>query len=293
MNNMFTGVGIAIITPFNKDLSVDHDALVKIVNYNIENGTDYIVISGTTGESVTVSAKEKIAIINTIKEANNKRVPLVLGIGGNNTAQVINEINQTDFSGISAILSVSPAYSKPTQEGIYAHYKAISQASPVSIIMYNVPGRTASNMLPSTTLKLARDCDNIIAVKEAGNSMSQYLWLLKDKPEDFLIISGDDDLALPVTLAGGSGVISVIGQAFPKNFSKMIHLGLEGQAEAAYKLHFSLMEITSLIFSENNPAGIKAVLSEKGLCDAVVRLPLVEASSMLRKKIANFIKEYN
>ena len=290
---MFTGVGIAIITPFNKDLSVDHDALVKIVNYNIENGTDYIVISGTTGESVTVSAKEKIAIINTIKEANNKRVPLVLGIGGNNTAQVINEINQTDFSGISAILSVSPAYSKPTQEGIYAHYKAISQASPVSIIMYNVPGRTASNMLPSTTLKLARDCDNIIAVKEAGNSMSQYLWLLKDKPEDFLIISGDDDLALPVTLAGGSGVISVIGQAFPKNFSKMIHLGLEGQAEAAYKLHFSLMEITSLIFSENNPAGIKAVLSEKGLCDAVVRLPLVEASSMLRKKIANFIKEYN
>lgn len=292
MNKIFNGVGIAIVTPFNKDLSVDHDALIKIVDYNIDNGTDYIVISGTTGESVTVSEKEKVAIINTIKQANNNRVPLVLGIGGNNTGQVINEINQTDFDGISAILSVSPAYNKPTQEGIYAHYKAISYACPVPIIMYNVPGRTASNMLPSTTLKLARECDNIIAVKEAGNSMAQYLWLLKDKPKDFSIISGDDDLALPVTLAGGSGVISVIGQAFPKPFSNMIHLGLEGKAEEAYKLHFGLMEITSLIFSENNPAGIKGVLSEIGLCDTTVRLPLVEASSALQEKIASFIKEY-
>jgi 4-hydroxy-tetrahydrodipicolinate synthase len=292
MNNMFTGVGIAIVTPFNKDLSVDYDALVKLVNYNINHGTDYIVISGTTGESVTVTPKEKVAIVNTIKEANNNRVPLVLGIGGNNTDQVISEINQTDFSGISAILSVSPSYNKPTQEGIYAHYKAISNVCPVPIIMYNVPGRTASNMLPSTTLKLAKDFNNIIAVKEAGNSMSQYLWLLKDKPEDFLIISGDDDLALPVVLAGGSGVISVIGQAFPENFSKMIDLGLQGKAEEAYKIHFSLMEITSLIFAENNPAGIKSVLNEFGLCSPAVRLPLVEASHALRNKIADFIKDY-
>lgn len=293
MNTKFKGVGIAIVTPFNKDLSVDHDALTKIVNYNIDNGTDYIVISGTTGESVTVTPNEKVEIINTIKQANNKRVPLVLGIGGNNTAQVIKEIDQTDFNGISAILSVSPYYSKPTQNGIYAHYKAISDVCPVPIIMYNVPGRTGSNMLPSTTLKLARECDNIIAVKEAAGNMAQYLWLLKDKPKDFAIISGDDDLALPVTLAGGSGVISVIGQAFPKNFSKMIHLGLEGKTDDAYALHFNLMEIVSLIFSENNPAGIKAVLNELGLCDNTVRLPLVEASSNLQDKIYEFIKDYN
>lgn len=292
MDNKFTGVGIAIVTPFNKDLSVDHDALTKIVNYNIENGTDYIVISGTTGESATITVKEKVEIVNTIKEANKKRVPLVLGIGGNNTTQVINEINQTDFSSISAILSVSPYYSKPTQEGIYAHYKAISEVCPVPIIMYNVPGRTGSNMLPSTTLKLAKECDNIVAVKEAAGNMTQYFWLLKDKPNDFLVISGDDDLALPVTLAGGSGVISVIGQAFPKNFSKMIHLGLERNTNEAYKLHYDLMDGVSLIFSENNPAGIKTVLSELGLCDNTVRLPLVEVSTNLEDKIARFMNEY-
>ena len=260
MNKKFEGVGIAIVTPFKDDLSVDHEALTKIVNYNIENGMDYIVISGTTGESVTVNSEEKRQIIETIKQANNNRVPLVLGIGGNNTAQVLDEIKATNFSGIDAILSVSPYYSKPTQEGIYQHYKAVSIATPVPIIMYNVPGRTASNMLPETTLRLAQDFENIIAVKEAGNNMSQYLWLLKDKPKDFMVISGDDDLALPVTLAGGSGVISVLGQAFPKDFTKMIHLGLEGNSKEAYKLHFNLMEITSLIFSENNPSGIKAVL---------------------------------
>ncbi|WP_250432646.1 4-hydroxy-tetrahydrodipicolinate synthase [Hanstruepera flava] len=293
MNNLFTGVGIAIVTPFKKDLSVDYDALINIVNYNIENGTDYIVISGTTGESVTVTSDEKVKIINTINEANNNRVPLVLGIGGNNTAQVITEINQTNFNGISAILSVSPYYSKPTQEGILAHYKAISEISPVPIIMYNVPGRTGSNMLPSTTLKLARECENIIAVKEAAGNMAQYLWLLKDKPSDFLVISGDDDLALPVTLAGGSGVISVIAQAYPKNFSRMIHLGLERKVDEAYKLHFDFMKIISLIFSENNPAGIKALLNELGLCDKTVRLPLVEASTNLQEGLTQFVKAYN
>lgn len=293
MNNKFKGVGIAIVTPFKDDLSVDYEALNKIVNFNIENGTDYIVISGTTGESATISPEEKVEIVKTIKQSNNNRVPLVLGIGGNNTAQVLHEINQTDFSGISAILSVSPYYSKPTQEGIYAHYKAISEASPVPIIMYNVPGRTGSNMLPSTTLKLARECPNIVAVKEAAGNMAQYLLLLKDKPNDFMVISGDDDLALPVTLAGGSGVISVIGQAFPRNFSKMIHLGLERKTEDAYRLHFGLMEITSLIFSENNPAGIKAVLKTLNLCNDRVRLPLVEASPSLKERIEEFVNGYN
>ncbi|WP_104736109.1 4-hydroxy-tetrahydrodipicolinate synthase [Hanstruepera ponticola] len=293
MNKKFEGVGIAIVTPFNEDLTIDHQSLIKIVNYNIDNGMDYIVISGTTGESVTISREEKKQIIQTIKQANNNRVPLVLGIGGNNTNQVLEEIKSTDFSGIDAILSVSPYYSKPTQEGVYQHYKAVSNVSPVPIIMYNVPGRTASNMLPQTTLRLAQDFDNIIAVKEAGNNMSQYLWLLKDKPSDFMVISGDDDLALPVTLAGGSGVISVIGQAFPKDFTKMIHLGLERKGDQAYKLHFNLMEITSLIFSENNPSGIKAVLQTMSLCKDKVRLPLVEATDGLKSKIQSFIAQYN
>lgn len=292
MDKRFEGVGIAIVTPFNKDLSVDHESLVKIVNYNIDNGMDYIVISGTTGESVTVNSEEKREIVRTILKANDNRVPLVLGIGGNNTQEVINEIESTDFTGISAILSVSPYYSKPTQEGVYQHYKSISEVSSVPIIMYNVPGRTASNMLPETTIRLANDFHNIIAVKEAGNNMSQYLWLLKDKPDDFMIISGDDDLALPVTLAGGSGVISVLGQAFPKDFTRMIHLGLNGKALESYRLHFKLMEITSLIFAENNPAGIKAVLNIMNLCNDTVRLPLVRATESLKSKMRTFIDDY-
>ena len=251
MKNLI-GTGVALVTPFKNDLSVDHDALKNIVNFNIENGTNYLVIMGTTGESVTVSKSEKQAIINTISEANNGRLPMVLGIGGNNTAEVINEIKNTDLSDITAILSVSPYYSKPTQEGLYQHFKAISEASPIPIILYNVPGRTSKNMLPETTLRLARDFKNIVAVKEAGNNTQQYLELLKDKPEDFLIISGDDDLALSVVLAGGAGVISVLGQAFPKDFSRMIQLGLEGKAKEAYKLHFNFMDITSMIFEENN-----------------------------------------
>lgn len=286
------GTGVAIVTPFKNDLSVDHEALANIVNYNIDNGTDYIVISGTTGESVTITKAEKQAIIETIVKTNNNRVPLVLGIGGNNTAQVIDEIKATDLSAMTAILSVSPYYSKPTQEGIYQHFKAISEASPVDIILYNVPGRTASNMLPTTTIRLANDFENIIAVKEAGNNVAQYLQLLKDKPEDFMIISGDDDLALGVVLAGGSGVISVIGQAFPKEFSQMIRLGLQGKAKEAYALHFKLMDVIGLIFSENNPAGIKAVLEQLNLCSDKVRLPLVEATETLKEKIALFIKSF-
>ncbi|MFD2918017.1 4-hydroxy-tetrahydrodipicolinate synthase [Psychroserpens luteus] len=288
----FQGTGVAIITPFNDDLTVDHTALTNLVNFNIENGTDYIVIAGTTGESVTMTKDEKKNITKTIIKANNGRVPLVLGIGGNNTANVIEEIKSTDLSQIDALLSVSPYYSKPQQEGIYQHFKTISEASPIDIIMYNVPGRTSSNMSPETTLRLAKDFENIIAVKEAGNNVHQYLKLLRDKPEDFLIISGDDDLVLGVILAGGAGVISVLGQAVPKQFSKMINLGLEGKAKEAYEIHFKLMDLTSLIFSENNPAGIKAVLEALDLSKSTVRLPLVEASKELKQNIKQALKKF-
>jgi 4-hydroxy-tetrahydrodipicolinate synthase len=286
----FIGTGVALITPFNADLSIDFDALERLVEYNIENGTDYLVISGTTGESVTVTAEEKKQLITFIVKVNNGRLPLVLGVGGNNTAQVIEEIKSTDFSKIDGILSVSPYYSKPTQEGIYQHFKAISEVATKPIILYNVPGRTSSNISPETSIRLAKDFDNIVAVKEAGNNVHQYLELLRTKPKDFLVLSGDDDLALGVALAGGSGVISVIGQALPKEFSEMMRLGIAGKAKEAYDIHFKLMPLTSLIFSENNPAGIKAVLDGLGISKPHVRLPLVEATDALKIRIINALK---
>nr|WP_298993827.1 4-hydroxy-tetrahydrodipicolinate synthase [uncultured Polaribacter sp.] len=288
----FVGMGVALVTPFKKDLTVDFEALRKLVQFNIENGTDYLVINGTTGESATITKEEKQQIINTIVEVNNKRVPLVLGVGGNNTLEVVKELQTRDLSEIDGILSVAPYYSKPTQEGFYQHYKAIAEATEKPIILYNVPGRTAKNMEASTTLRLARDFSNIVAIKEAGNNQQQYYSLLKDKPEDFLIISGDDDLAIGVTLAGGSGVISVIGQAFPSEFSKMINLALEGKNTEAYKIHYKLMDIVDYIFEENNPAGIKTVLQELGVCSNYVRLPLVKATTQLTSKIANFVKHF-
>ncbi len=292
MSSKFIGTGVALVTPFKSDLSIDHTALTNIVNFNIENGTDYLVICGTTGESVTITKQEKQEVIQTISKANNGRVPMVLGIGGNNTMAVIEEIKETDLSNIDAILSVSPYYSKPTQEGMYQHFKAIAESCPIDIILYNVPGRTSKNMEPETTLRLAKDFKNIIAVKEAGNNVAQYLQLLKNKTEDFLVISGDDDLALSVVLAGGSGVISVIGQAFPKAFSEMIRLGLKGNAKASYDIHFKLMDIVNYIFEENNPAGIKAVFEALNLCQDTVRLPLVPASNPLKEKIAEFVKDF-
>jgi len=292
MNSKFLGTGVALVTPFNTDLTVNHEALTNIVNFNIDNGTEYLVISGTTAESVTITKEEKKAIVETISKANNGRVPLVLGIGGNNTMQVIEEIKGTDLSGIDAILSVAPYYSKPTQEGIYQHFKAIAEVCPVDIILYNVPGRTSKNMDVCTTLRLANDFKNIIAVKEAGNNVAQYLQLIKNKPEDFLVISGDDDLALAIVLAGGAGVISVIGQAFPKDFSEMIRLGLKGDNKEAFKLHFKLMDVIDYIFEENNPSGIKAVFQALNLCDDTVRLPLVPATDGLKKKIKNFVEAY-
>lgn len=279
------GTGVALVTPFTSDLKVDHEALTNIVNYNIEQGTNYLVISGTTGESVTITKEEKQAIINTIAAANKGRIPMVLGVGGNHTAAVVAELQATDLSQFAAILSVAPYYSKPTQEGMYQHFKTVSEASPVPVILYNVPGRTSKNMTPETILRLANDFENVVAVKEAAGNMQQYLQLLKDKPEAFLVISGDDDLALSTTLAGGAGVISVIGQAFPKAFSTMIQLGREGKVKAAYEIHYQFMEIISNIFEENNPAGIKAVLEAQGHCEAFVRLPLVVASEASKTKI--------
>ena len=288
----FIGTGVALVTPFKDDLTLDVDALIKLVNFNIDNGTDYLVINGTTAESATISKEEKEQIIAVIVEANNKRLPLVLGVGGNNTLEVVKELQTRDFSEIDGILSVAPYYSKPTQEGFYQHFKALAEVTDMPIILYNVPGRTAKNMESATTLRLANDFKNIVGVKEAGNNQQQYNSLLKDKPVDFLIISGDDDLALGVALAGGSGVISVIGQAFPKEFSAMIQHGLQGSNREGYEIHFKMMDVIDLIFEENNPAGIKTVLQELGVCSNNVRLPLVKASEELVFKIANYVSNF-
>ena len=286
------GTGVALITPFRSDLSVDHHALAEIVEFNITNGVDYLVICGTTGESVTITLEEKIAISKTVVAANKGRVPLVIGIGGNNTSAVVDEIKSTDLSNFTAILSVAPYYNKPTQEGFYQHFKAIAKSTTIPIILYNVPGRTAKNIEASTIVRLATDFKSIIAVKEAGNNMSQYLKLIKNKTSDFLVISGDDDLVLGVTLAGGAGVISVIGQAFPKEFSEMIQLGLDNNVVASRAIEMRLMPIINLIFEENNPAGIKAVLKHKRLCSDLVRLPLVPATNKLQSKISTFLAQF-
>ena len=284
------GMGVALVTPFKQDGSVDYKALARVVEYNISNGTDYLVISGTTGESVTITKDEKAAIVQTIIKTNAGRLPLVIGIGGNNTAAVIDELQSTDLSPFVAVLSVSPYYSKPTQEGLYQHFKAVADASSIPVILYNVPGRTSKNMEPETSLRLARDVNNIIAIKEAGNSPEQYKILIENKPTDFLVISGDDDLVLDVVLQGGSGVISVIGQALVKDFSEMIHFGLKGNRDAAKTIEKKVMPLIGLIFEENNPAGIKAVLHQLGLCEDLVRLPLVAATDDLKYKISKALE---
>ena len=284
-------MGVAFVTPFTSDLTRDEDALSKIVSFNIDNGTDYLVISGTTGESVTITKDEKRAIVETIVKTNAGRLPLVIGIGGNNTAAVIEELKTTDLSPFAAVLSVAPYYSKPTQEGLYQHFKAVAEASTIPVILYNVPGRTAKNIEPDTSLRLARDIYNIVAIKEAGNSPEQYKALIQNKPKDFMVISGDDDLVCDVVLSGGSGVISVIGQALPALFSNMIHKGISGDEQAAKALEKSAMPLIGLIFEENNPAGIKAVLEQLGLCNDTVRLPLVTATEGLKLKIKNALAE--
>lgn len=282
------GTGVALITPFNSDFSVDVEGLKKVVNYNVENGIDYLVVLGTTGETATLSKEEKQLIIDTVVSTNNGRLPLVLGIGGNNTQEIIDEIKIRDLSAFIAILSVSPYYNKPTQEGIYQHFAAIAKSSSLPIILYNVPGRTASNMLPETVIRLANDFENIIAIKEAAGDMVQAMRLISGCPKDFLIISGDDMITLPMVLAGGAGVISVIGEGFPKEFSTMVKLGLDKKAEEAYKIHYKLAPAIDYIFAEGNPAGIKVIFKNLGICGDTVRLPLVGVSDGLRSKIESF-----
>lgn len=286
------GTGVALVTPFNDDKSVDFKGLERLVTFQIENGVNYLVVLGTTGEPATLTAEEKEQVKSTIIKANNGRLPLVIGIGGNNTMNVVNEIKTSDLSAFCAILSVSPYYNKPTQEGIYQHFKVISEASPLPIIVYNVPGRTGKNIEPKTVLRLANDFKNIVAVKEAAGDIVQAMRIIQYKPKDFMVISGDDMIALPMVLAGGSGVISVIGQGLPKDFSEMIQQGLIGNVEKASELHYKLMNSIDYIFEECNPSGIKALLNSINICSENVRLPLVAASYDLQQKINNFVDNY-
>ncbi|MBA5630108.1 4-hydroxy-tetrahydrodipicolinate synthase [Moheibacter lacus] len=286
-----TGTGIALITPFNQDGSIDFPALEKLVNYSIKGGVEYLVCLGTTAETPTLTKKEKSEIVSTIKSANAGRLPLVLGIGGNNTSEVIEEFKSTDLSDFAAILSASPAYNKPSQEGIYQHYKAIAENTEAKIILYNVPGRTGSNINPETTLRLANDFKNIVAIKEASPNFLQSTEILKEKPEEFIVLSGDDEFGLPMTLAGGKGVISVIAQGLPELYTEMIRLGLARKVDEAYNLHYKLMEITRSIYLEGNPAGIKSLLSHKGICKPYTRLPLVAATENLSGKIKTLVEQ--
>jgi len=287
------GTGVALATPFKQDFSIDTEALIRIVNFSIDGGVEYLVVLGTTAENATMSQTEREFVIQTIVEANNGRLPLVLGVGGNNTMEVVEELKTRDLSKFTAILSISPYYNKPTQEGIYQHFKAVAEASPIPVILYNVPSRTGSNVLPSTVMRLANDFKNIVAIKEAAGDMVQALQLLKDKPKDFLVLSGDDMIALPMVLAGGSGVISVIAQGFPKEFSEMMRLGLNRKVDDAFKLQYLFSDCIDMIFEQGNPAGIKQVFQSLGIAENTVRLPLVNADESLANRIDDFVKKIN
>ncbi|MCI3936782.1 4-hydroxy-tetrahydrodipicolinate synthase [Chryseobacterium aahli] len=282
--SILKGVGVALVTPFNEDLSVDFESLTKLVEYNIENGTNYLVVLGTTAEAATLSSDEKKQVVEHIIKVNNKRLPLVLGIGGNNTLEVKQQIEEADLSDFIAVLSVSPYYNKPNQEGLYQHYKMLASTGK-NIIIYNVPSRTGQNVEAETTLRLAKEFPNLFLIKEAAPNILQYFDILRKKPEGFNLVSGDDEFTLPVTLAGGAGVISVIGQGYPKEFSTMVQLAFDKKVDEAYEIHNKLVEITRLIFAEGNPCGIKVILTEKGLIKNYLRLPLVPASEGLYAKI--------
>jgi len=288
----FKGTGVAIVTPFNSDKSVDYNALEKLVNHLISNGIDYIVVQGTTGESVTLSKQEKEETLAFVIKVNNGRLPIVLGIGGNCTNTVVETFKTTNTDGVDAILSVSPYYNKPTQEGIYQHYKAVAEVSKLPIILYNVPGRTSSNILPATTLRLANDFDNIVAVKEASGNLEQCMEIINNKPADFLVISGDDALVLPMIASGGDGVISVIANAFPKGFSDMVSAVLDSDMETARTLHYKYFEMIHYLFIEGNPAGVKVALKELGIMNDDVRLPLVSVSNETNNKIKELMAAY-
>jgi 4-hydroxy-tetrahydrodipicolinate synthase len=289
--NKFHGTGVAMVTPFNTDGSVDYQGLERLINHLVNGGIDYLVSLGTTGETATLSKDEKKKVWEFTAEINNDRLPLVAGIGGNDTLGVAEEIRTFESNGYSAILSVSPYYNKPNQEGIYQHYKYLSELGTLPIILYNVPGRTGSNMSPETTCRLAHDFKNLIGIKDAAGSFDQFNQIMRDKPANFMLISGDDPVALPMMSIGAVGVISVIGNALPKQFSDMIRLCLEGEFSKAVPAHLSLLEFTRLCFAEGNPVGVKSALKQLGICNDTVRLPLVKASSNLIDLIAGQLKQ--
>ena len=281
----FSGTGVAIVTPFTTKGEVDFPALTKLVEHLIKGKVEYLVVLGTTGETSTLSKEEKKQVINHVIKINKKRLPLVIGIGGNNTAEIVESLKKDDLSGFSAVLSVSPYYNKPSQEGIYQHYKALSKASPLPIILYNVPGRTASNIAWDTTIRLAKDFKNIIAIKEASGNMEQCMKIIKYRPSNFLVISGDDTLTLPLVACGADGVISVIANAYPKDFSDMVRSALSFDFKSAQKLHYKVMDISEQIFADGNPGGIKFILDKKNITKSTVRLPLVEPNDTVKSKL--------
>ena len=290
-NNIFRGLGIALVTPFCADGSVDYTSLKRLVEYQLQNGADFMCILATTGETPCLNAEEKQNIKNLVVDIVNARVPILMGCGGNNTAAIVEELKTTDWSGIDGVLSVCPYYNKPSQEGLYQHFKAIAAASPLPVVLYNVPGRTGINMKAETTVRLARDCENIVAIKEASGSLEQVDEIIKNKPDRFDVISGDDALTFPMIASGAAGVISVIGNALPKEFSRMIRLEFKGEYEPARKIHHRFTELYSLLFVDGNPAGVKALLHEMGFIQNELRLPLVPTRITTMQKMAAILKE--
>lgn len=290
-NNIFRGLGIALITPFKADGQVDYESLVNVMNYQMDNGADFFCILATTGETPCLTLEEKKTIKKLVIKTVSGRVPLLMGCGGNNTRAVIDELKSTDWSGIDGILSVCPYYNKPSQEGLYQHFKAIANATDMPVVLYNVPGRTGINLQASTTVRLATDCSNIVAVKEASGSLEQVDDIIKSKPDGFDVISGDDALTFPMIASGAAGVISVIGNALPKEFSRMIRLEFNGEYEAARRIHHKFAELYKLLFVDGNPAGVKALLSEMGMIENVLRLPLVPTRIQTMHQMAAILKE--
>ena len=290
LRKTLSGTGVALVTPFKNDTTVDYEALGKLIDFDIDNGVEYLITLGTTGETPTLTKKEKLDIINFTYDKVNGRVPVVVGIGGNNTNEVIENLKSYPLDKATAVLSASPYYNKPSQEGIFQHYKALAAASPKPIILYNVPGRTGSNITAETTLRLAKE-NNIIGIKEASGNMVQCMHILRDKPEDFLVVSGDDHVAMPLIACGMDGVISVAANCFPKDFSEMIRLSLKGDFAAARPLHYKCLEGCDLLFAENNPAGVKAFLYELGIIENVLRLPVVPLSDGVHQKVKAYLKK--
>ena len=291
VENIFKGLGVALITPFTPDGSVDYNSLRRLLEYQIEGGADFFCILATTGEVPCLTADEKERITQVVKEVNKGRLPILKYCGGNNTSAVIDEIRHTDWHGIDGILSICPYYNKPSQEGLYQHFKAISAASPLPLVLYNVPGRTGVNMQPRTLLRLVDDCDNIVGVKEASGSLEQVDEIIKGKPSRFDVISGDDALPFSMVASGSAGVISVIGNALPRQFSRMIRLEFNGEYEAARKIHHTFTELYKLLFIDGNPAGVKALLNDMGFIENVLRLPLVPTTIQTKEKMAEILKK--